>query len=77
MRTQPRGGPVSHGTSGIPYLVIKEIWDIYHSSLFVEKVPRSPTLWGPAERENNLQYPLLPNNLVASVGVPWCNWRGP
>ena len=32
--------------------------------LSVEKVPRSPTLWGPAERESNLQYPLLPNKQV-------------
>ena len=41
--------------------------------LFVEKVPGSPTLWGPTEKESNLQHPLLPNKPVALVGVP-CNW---
>ena len=50
----------------------KEIWDIYHS---VYLLRRSPTLWDPAERENNLWYPLLPTKLVASAGVPCCNWR--
>ena len=48
-------GPVCHGTSGIPYLLQGD-WGHLPQCLFVEKVPRSPTLWHPAERESNLQF---------------------
>ena len=44
--------------------------------LYVKKIPRSPTLWAPEERESNLQHPLLPNKPVALAGVPCHSQRG-
>ena len=63
------------GTSGIPGLLQGDPGHL-PQCLSVEKVPRSPTLWAPVERESNLQHPLFPNKLVASAGVPHCSWRG-
>ena len=56
-------GQSTMGTSGVPDLSQGDPGHL-PQHLFFEKVPRSPTLWGPAERESNLQYPLLLDQLI-------------